>query len=144
MFCARLHAPQSPLQTLLQRCYPLVISSLLDLVSRDVPTGYFVSSGGYPMFLCSPCAPKSPQSAYPMLVAICELRVSTNSWTLEGAYIGFCNVVDSYFLTKSFLELKVSELQMVAMSVLNLSSLGILNCDRLASGRRKCYYIIIF
>ena len=45
-----------------------------------------------------------------MLVAICELRVSTNSWTLEGAYIGFCNVVDSYFLTKSFLELKVSEL----------------------------------
>ena len=84
------------------------------------------------------------QSAYLMLVAICELRFSTNSWTLKGAYIGFCNFVDSYFLTKSFLELKVSELQMVAMSVLNLSSLGILNCDRLASGRRKCYYIIIF
>merc|ERR1711923_536085 len=35
------------LKTLLQRCYRLVISSLLDLVSRDVPTGYFVSSEGF-------------------------------------------------------------------------------------------------
>ena len=48
------------LKTLLQRCYRLVISSLLDLVSRDVPTGYFVSAGGFRMYLCSPCAPQSP------------------------------------------------------------------------------------
>ena len=41
------------LQILLQRCYRLVISSLLDLVSRDVPTGYFVSSGGYPNVFCA-------------------------------------------------------------------------------------------
>ena len=41
---AKLH---HSLPTLLQRCYHLVISSLLDLVSRDVSTGYFVSSGGF-------------------------------------------------------------------------------------------------
>ena len=41
--CAR----QSLLRLLLQRCYRLVISSLLDLVSRDVPSGYFVSAGGF-------------------------------------------------------------------------------------------------
>merc|ERR1711963_604913 len=46
------------LKTLLQRCYRLVISSLLDLVSRVVPTGYFVSAGGFRMYfvlaLCTP------------------------------------------------------------------------------------------
>ena len=35
------------LEALLQRCYRLVILSLLDLVSRDVPTGYLVSAGGF-------------------------------------------------------------------------------------------------
>ena len=53
-------APQSPFKTLLQRCYHLVISSLLDLVSRYVPTGYFVSAGGFRIYLCRPCAPQSP------------------------------------------------------------------------------------
>ena len=41
-------APQFPLRLLLQRCYRLVISSLLDNVSRDVPSGYSVSAGGFP------------------------------------------------------------------------------------------------
>ena len=47
------------------------------------------------------------QSAYPMLVAIFKLRFSTNSWTLEGPYTGFCNFVDSYFLIENLFQLEL-------------------------------------
>ena len=63
------------LKTLLQRCYRLVISSLLDLVSTDVPTGYFVSAGGLRMYMCSSIAPQSPLRLFSRDVTVWLFRL---------------------------------------------------------------------
>merc|ERR1712163_95931 len=61
------------LKTLLQRCYRLVISSLLDFVSRDV--WLFRLFWRIPMYLCSPRAPQSPLRLFSRDVTVWLFRL---------------------------------------------------------------------